>query len=65
MRYLAISKTPYYVAYAVFQDKYLVDYGKVHFIKETPSKRLVELSEMVVELIERWKPQFILTHLIE
>jgi hypothetical protein len=65
MKYLAISKTPYYVAYAVFLDKHLIDYGKNYFTQDTPSKRLVELYNVIDNLIQEFRPQFILTHLID
>lgn len=63
--YLAISKTPYYIAFAVFQDQALYDLGKVKLKEAHEMKRLVEWKEQVVDLIKKYKPQFLLTHLLD
>lgn len=63
--YLAISKTPYYIAFAVFQDQTLHDLGKVKLTEAHELRRLVEWKEQVRDLIKKYKPQFLLTHLLD
>lgn len=65
MRYLAVSKTPFYIAYAFFNDTALVDYGKILLKEENPNKRLVEWENKINELITIHKPHFLLTHLLD
>lgn len=65
MKYLAISKTPYYIAYSVFEDKVLVDYGKIKLNGNCDLKRLVEWESAVNEIIKKHSPTFLLTHLLE
>lgn len=65
MRYLAVSKTPFYIAYAFFNDTSLVDYGKILLKEENPNKRLVEWENKINDLIELHKPHFLLTHLLD
>lgn len=63
--YLAISKTPYYIAFAVFQDQTLYDLGKVKLKEAHELRRLIEWKEQVADLIKKYKPQFLLTHLLD
>jgi len=65
MRYLAISKTPYYIAYAVFENKVLYDYGKIELKGDSGLKRLLEWENKVADLIVKYSPTFLLTHLLD
>jgi len=65
MKYLSISKTPYYVAYAVFQDQSLIAYGRINLEVENHNKRLLEWENHVSELVDKHKPHFLLTHLLD
>lgn len=64
MKHLAISKTPYYLAYAVFDNLKLVAYGTIRHSQPSERKRLVEWEDMVISLIEDYRPTFLLTHLL-
>ena len=65
MKYLAISKTPFYIAYAVFKERKLYEYGKVVLRETSEMKRLLEWENQVEELILKYRPTFLLTHLID
>jgi len=65
MKYLAISKTPYYIAYAVFNNKSLFAYGKIELKDTNQLKRIVEWETLVDNLIKDHEPTFLLTHMIE
>jgi len=65
MRYLAISKTPYYVAYAFFKGVELHQWGSVKLTEPKESKRLLEWEQIVVDMVHDLKPQFLLTHLLD
>lgn len=65
MKYLSISKTPYYIAFAVFQSKALINYGRLSLKGENELKRLVEWEGMVEDLILEHKPTFLITHLLD
>ena len=65
MRYLAISKTPYYIAYAVFENKSLFAYGKIDLEQTSELKRIVEWEMLVDKLIKDHTPTFLLTHMLD
>ncbi|MDX9692491.1 MAG: hypothetical protein RBT45_08540 [Acholeplasmataceae bacterium] len=65
MRYLAISKTPFYVAYAVFHNEALQYWGKVNITQDRDTKRIKEWKRIIEQLVEEHKPQFLLTHLLD
>lgn len=64
MKYLAISKTPNYLAYALFNDKKLTDCGSIKLTETNENKRLLEWEQTVQAMIDYHKPTFILTHLL-
>jgi hypothetical protein len=65
VRYLAIDKEPYFIAYAVFDDKALVDYGFIAFSEKEENKRVEEIWHKISKLIADKKPTFVLTHLLD
>jgi hypothetical protein len=65
MKYLSISKTPYYIAYAVFENKSLYAYDKINLKGENELKRLVEWEGKVQEIIDSHSPTFLITHLLD
>ena len=64
MKYLAISKTPYRLAYASFENKVLTRCGSIILDEPNENKRLVVWYDLVEKLIEENKPEFLLTHLL-
>lgn len=65
MRYLAIDKEPYFIAYALFEDKALIEHGFIAFGGKSESDRIEEIWYKLIKLIERTKPTFILTHMLD
>lgn len=64
MKYLSISKTPFYIAYAVFDGKDLIAHGRQLLSETNENKRLLEWERQVEQLIDEHKPTFMLTHLL-
>lgn len=65
MRYLAIDKEPYFIAYAVFDDKALVDYGFMVFNEKDENKRIEEIWNKISQLLKDKKPTFVLTQMLD
>jgi hypothetical protein len=65
MRYLAIDKEPYFIAYAVFDDKALVDYGFMVFNEKDENKRIEEMWHKISQLLKDKKPTFVLTQMLD
>jgi hypothetical protein len=65
MKYLAISRTPYYVAYAHFVGEHLDNYGKVSIRSLDDMKRVLEIERILADLIQQFRPNFVLTHLLD
>jgi len=65
MKYLAISKTPYYIAYALFDSKQLELYGKELIRSTDDTLRLLEIERILADMIYKHKPNFVLTHLLD
>lgn len=66
MTTLSISKTPYKIAYAVAGDKFgeIKAYGTIGLASGDENKRLIEWERAVQNLIDQFKPDFIVTHLL-
>lgn len=64
MRYLSISKNPFFIAWAIFEDKQFISYGKECINGIDSEERLLNIHKIASKLIEEKKPTFVLTHII-
>jgi len=65
IRYLAISKAPNYLAYAVFRDEVLEEYGVETFREFDEVLRLKEVFNLVTEIIGSTKTHVVVTHSLD
>lgn len=67
MKYLAIDKHPYFIAYALFQyeSKELLSFGTVYFREKNETDRLNEIWRNIENLLDDTKPNGVLTHWLD
>lgn len=65
MRVLAIGKTPYYISYALFDNKAFIGYGKRQIDNSNNRARILSIRGIVNDLINELKPDFMATHLMD
>jgi len=67
MKFLAIDKNPYYIAYALFQyeSKELLSFGTVRFTQKNETDRLNEIWEKISKLLDETNPNGVLTHWLD
>ena len=65
IRYLAISKAPNYLAYSVFRDEVLEEYGVETFREFDEVLRLKEVFNLIKEIISITLSNVVVTHSLE
>ena len=65
MKYLAIDKEPHFLAFALFEDKALVEHGYMTFNAKNENDRIKEIWSKIEHLIKEKKPLFVLTQMID
>jgi len=67
MKFLAIDKNPYYIAFALFQyeSKKLISFGTVRFTQKNETDRLNEIWEKIGKLLDETNPNGVLTHWLD
>ncbi len=67
MNYLAIDKHPYKINYSLFQKetKKLLDYGTYCFHEKDENKRVEEIWDTIIALIDKTNPTVVLTHWVD